>query len=147
MIWGLIALVDWLDGDVFRNAFQYKRNNTYQVFDKVLDFYGYCFALAYSRPSPIFGILLFFFLLRAVGTAIFLIKRDRKIFSLFPNIFENLFVVYLLTLGFPSLNLLLEGARLYPTLLILSAITIVREYFLHIKGFQLHELRTGKRWV
>jgi len=148
VVWGLIVVVvDWFDGDIFRKAFNYQKNNVYQLFDKVLDFYGYCFALVFSMPSPIFSALLFFFLLRAVGLIIFLIKKERKIFAFFPNIFGNLFIVYILTLTFPSLTFLLEGNYFYAALLVLTVVTLVREYFLHIKEIQPHELLTGKRWV
>ncbi len=149
VVWGLIFLVDWFDGDIFRQAFRYQKNNLYQLFDKTMDLYAYCFALAfsYTSRSSIFGVLLCLFLLRAAGTAIFLIKREKKIFALFPNIFENLFIVYVLTLTFPSLNFLLEGNAFYITLLLLSAVTAVREYLLHIKEIQLHQILTGKRWV
>ncbi len=148
LVWGLIFLVDWFDGGVFRQAFRYRKNSLYQLFDKTADLYGYCFALvfSYTNASPVFNLFLFFFALRAVGTAIFLIKRERKIFVFFPNIFENLFIVYILTLPFPSLNPLLEGTTFYITLLLLSAVTAAREYLLHIKEIQLHQLLTGKRW-
>lgn len=149
VVWGLIFVVDWFDGDIFRQAYNYQRNDLYQPFDKALDLYGYCFALIFSFTSKasIFNVLLFLFLLRALGTVIFLIKREKKIFTFFPNIFENLFIVYLLTFTFPFLNFLLKGGRFYLTFLILSIIAVVREYFLRIRGFQLYELRTGKRWV
>jgi len=149
LVWGLIFLVDWFDGDIFRQAFRYQKNSAYQLFDKTMDLYGYCFALAlsYTSQSLIFGILLFLFLLRATGMVIFLIKREKKTLALFPNIFENIFIVYILTLSFPSLNFLLEGNTLYITLLVLSAATIARECFLHIKEIQLHEILTGRRWV
>ncbi len=145
--WTLVFLVDSFDGEIFRKAFAHQKNDVYQLFDKILDFYGYCFALIYSIPSSIFSLFLFLFALRAVGMTVFLVKRDKKIFSFFPNIFENLFIVYILTLTFPSLTSLVEGNTLYITLLILSLMTLVREYFLHTKELQLYELLGGKKWV
>ena len=143
----LVLLADLADGEVFRRAFAFQKNNKYQRIDKVLDLYWYIFALIYSVRFPIFNTLLFFFLLRALGTILFFVKKDRKFLVLFPNIFENLFIAYILTLPFSSLNFLLEGNTLYATLLVLSAIIIVREYLLHVKEIQLHKLLTGKRWV
>jgi voltage-gated potassium channel Kch len=149
LVWMLVFLLDWFDGDVFRQAFYYQRNGLYQLFDKTADLYGYCWALVFSctTRSPVFGLLLFFFLLRAVGTAIFLVRRKRKVFIFFPNIFENLFIVYAFTLTFPSLKLLLRGTTLCLTVSLLTILALVREYFLHVREVQFHQLLTGKRWV
>jgi|GEM_PF-2963818 len=149
VVWGLVSLVDWFDGDIFRQAFRYQKNSVYQFFDKTADLYGNCFALAfsYTARAPIFGLLLFFFLLRAVGTAIFLVRRKRKILAFFPNIFGDLFIVYIFTLTLPSLKFLLQGTTLRLTVLLLTVLTLVREYFLHVKEVQPHQLLTGRRWV
>jgi len=142
----LVLLADLTDGDVFRRAFAFKNNAKYQQIDKALDFYGYIFVLIYSLRFPIFNLLLLLFLWRTLGTLFLLVKKDRKYLVLFPNIFERLFIVYLLTLAFPSLTFLFEAPTLYITLFVLSVITVIQEYFLHIREIQLYELRTGKRW-
>ena len=143
----LVLLADLADGEVFRRAFTYQKNDQYQLVDKTLDFYWYIFVLFYSVRFPIFNLLLFLFLWRMLGTLLLFVKKDRKYLALFPNIFERLFIVYLLTLAFPSLTFLFEAPALYITLFVLSVITVIREYFLHIREIQLYELRTGKRWV
>jgi len=143
----LVLLADLADGEVFRRAFAFRDNAKYQQIDKALDFYWYIFALIYSVRFPIFNLLLFLFLWRMLGTLLLLVKKDRKYLVLCPNIFERLFIVYLLTLTFPSLTFLFEANTLYATLFVLSVITILREYFLHIKKLQLYEFRTGTRWA
>ena len=149
VVWALIFLVDCFDGEVFRRAFSHRKNSVYQLFDKILDFYGYCFALAFSFSSAasIFNVLLFFFLLRAVGMGIFLIKRERRVFLFFPNIFEDLFILYIISLSFSSFSFLLEGGCFYVALLVLVVLKTVREYLSHIKKLSFYELLTGKRWV
>ncbi len=143
----LVLLADLADGEVFRRAFAFQNNAKYQQIDKALDFYGYIFVLIYSVRFPIFNILLFLFLWRMLGAILLFVKKDRKYLVLCPNIFESIFVVYLLTFTFPSLTFLFEATTLYITLFVLSVITVIREYFLHIREIQLYEFRTGKRWV
>ncbi len=149
VVYSLIFLVDWFDGEIFRKAFSHGKNKVYQLFDKTLDFYGYCFAFAfsYTRASPILGALLFFFVLRAAGMVVFLVKRDRRVFLYFPNLFENFFILYIIAYTFPSLHFLLNGTWFYLIFLAIVVFTVVREYVLHGKKFSFYKYFTGKRWV
>jgi len=143
----LVLLADLADGEVFRRAFAFKKIDTYQEIDKALDFYWYCFALIYSTRFPIFNILLFFFLLRAVGTILFSVQKDRKFLVLFPNIFENLFIFYVVTLAFPNLIISTKSGLSFLNLLISTGLKIIQEYVLHLKQFQFYEFFTGRRWL
>jgi len=143
----LVLFVDLVDGgEVFRRAFSSRKNSTYQLIDKSLDFYWYCFALIFSVGSPIFNFLLFFFVLRAIGMIVFLIRREKGVFLFFPNIFENLFIFYIVTLAYPSLTRFLEGGYFYAVLLILIATKIIHEYVLHTKNLSFYGTMFGKKW-
>ncbi len=145
----LIVFADWLDGDIFRRAFSSMRNNTYQIIDKSLDLYGYCFALVFTVGSPIFTIFLLLFLWRLAGYLIFLFKRERKILVFFPNVFELFFLFYILTLAFPSLEVLLEGDHLLASLLLLTIVKVVWEYLLHVTHFftSIYERFVDAEWL
>lgn len=144
----LVLLADLADGEVFRRAFSFKKNDSYQLVDKGLDFYWYCFALVYSVRFPAFKLILFLFFFRAVGAVLLLIKKDRRILVFFPNVFENLFIFYVILLTFPSLTSFLGGSYpYYVGLLISIGLKIPQEYLLHVKQLQLYELLIGKRWV
>lgn len=143
----LVLLADLADGEVFRRAFAFKKIDTYQRIDKALDFYWYVFALIYSVRFPFFDILFFFFLLRALGTILFFVKKDRKFLVLFPNIFENLFIFYVVILTFPSWPVSVKTGLSSLDLLISTGLKMIQEYILHFKQFQFREFFTGKRWV
>lgn len=143
----LVLLADLADGEVFRRAFAFRKIDTYQRIDKALDFYWYIFALIYSVRFPFFNTLLFFFILRALGTMFFFVKKDRKFLVLFPNIFENLFVFYVLFYTFPSLEIHIKSGLSSLDLLISTSLKMVQEYLLHFRQLQIYELFTGKRWV
>lgn len=145
----LILFADWVDGDIFRRAFSSMRNNTYQLIDKSLDLYGYCFALVFTAGSPFFAVFLLLFLWRLVGFFTFLVKRDRKIFVFFPNIFELFFLLYVLTLTFPSLKIFLEGNHLWASLFLLTIVKIVWEYLLHVTHFftSVYEWFVDAEWL
>ena len=145
----LMMFADWVDGDVFRRAFSSMRNNIYQLIDKSLDLYGYCFALAFAVSSPLFTVFLLLFLWRLVGLLVFLFQRDRKIFVFFPNVFELFFLLYALTLTFPSLKMLLEGNYFWFTLLWLTVFKIIWEYLLHVSHFftSVYEQFVDAKWL
>lgn len=145
----LIVFADWVDGDVFRRAFSSMKNNTYQLIDKSLDLYGYCFALAFTAGSPVFTVFLLLFLWRFVGYLAFLFKRDRKILVFFPNVFELFFLLYVLTLTFPFLQILLEGNLLWTSLFLLTIVKIVWEYLLHVTHFftSVYERFVDAEWL
>jgi hypothetical protein len=143
----LVLLADLADGEVFRRAFAFQKNNKYQRIDKGLDFYWYVFALIYSTRFSFFNALLFFFLFRALGTILFFLKKDRKFLVLFPNIFENLFIFYIVIYTFPSLPISVKTGLSSLDLLISTGLKMIQEYILHFRQFQFCELFTGKRWV
>ncbi len=119
--WGFVwtLLLDWWDsGAVVLLA---KMNlKEYHEWDKVLDWLGYLAMIisAYSRPET-FIFLLVLFALRTAGQIVFYLKKKRKHFVYFPNLFEFAFFWTLI-----SDDLVL--------LALLFAIKLFQEYWIHV---------------
>jgi len=131
-------LLDCWDGLIF-NKLGYGLK-TYRFADQLLDLYWLTFILIYlifNRPEPIvFFSSLFFFLLRFVGVIIFIFRRKENHFLFFPNVFEHLFWVYIISkqFNFPQLiKFPLWGIFL----LILTPLKVFNEYLIHQKKFSL----------
>jgi len=128
--------LDGMDGLIFSKA--NVSRSSYQIIDKILDFYWYFWIFLYlTINSPgdfLYYLFTIFFLIRLVGEVFFLIKGKRKIFILFPNLFELFFWVYLLS------NLLGLGALLLPPFLwfiiiICTVLKLFQEYLAHVANF------------
>ncbi len=147
--WVTIAMI-FLDGtDVitFRFAFSSKRSKLYQTIDKALDYYMYLFLLAYATSTNFFLLLLTLFLARTAGTIIYFIKKDRRIFMLFPNIFENVFIIVVAALTFPTLAPLTEGPNFYLALALATVLKLAQEYIIHVKKLSIIDTLTGISFV
>ncbi len=132
------VVLDTFDVEFFRLATSSTKVNLYQVLDKSLDFYWYVFAFIYTLTTPYWGLFAVLFSLRLIGMVVFLVTDERRVFMLFPNIFENFFVFYVVVQTFPVFSSLLE----YPTILwagfLLGVFKVLQEYLVHIAGFSLH---------
>ncbi|MEA2020287.1 MAG: hypothetical protein U9M98_00950 [Patescibacteria group bacterium] len=137
------VVLDAFDVEFFRLATNSTNSDLYQVLDKSLDFYWYLFAFIYSLFTPYWFIFAILFSIRLIGMIAFLLSKDRRVFLLFPNIFENFFVFYVAVETLPQLSHLLN----YPAILWVSAFLIViklfQEYLVHIAGFSLHRTIFG----
>lgn len=133
------VFLDAIDSETFRFATRSQLTRLYQNTDKAMDFYWYVFALAYAWGSPFFGLLLAFWLWRLVGMAFFYLARKREVFFFCPNLFEHLFIVYVLTLTFPSLTWLVSASFLPLTLLIIIFLKMIQEYIVHLRQFSFHD--------
>lgn len=139
-------LFDCWDGFAF-NKLGYGLK-TYRFIDQLLDFYWLTFILIYlifNRPELIvFFSSLFFFLLRFVGVIIFITSRRENHFLFFPNVFEHLFWVYVISKQF-NLPQLTKFPLWVIIILILTLLKAFNEYLIHQKKFSLLNTITRKK--
>ncbi len=126
--------IDW---QLFLLAFTGELEDTYQKIDKALDFYWYSVAFVFGLQTQFWLFFLVFFVVRLAGEILFYLKNDRKIFFYFPNLFENFFFFYIITLKLPSLTSWLEGPLFWVTLFVLAGLKLVQEYLAHVALFDL----------
>ena len=67
---------------------------TYQPIDKAADWVSYVLMVVAARPWPIRRAAMALFGLRSVGQALFFATGDERVFFLFPNLLEPLFLGY-----------------------------------------------------
>lgn len=136
-------LTDWADGEFFKRAGFTK--SRYQTIDKILDYYWYVFILLFILFNPVPQKTLFYFLfgVRTIGQLIYFINRKEEALFFFPNVFEILFYVYVLSLVVPRMNEYLYLPKLLSTLAIIIPVVLVREYILHIRKSNLSWFFTG----
>lgn len=105
----------------------------YQEIDKLMDNWWYIWALVYTYfyLGQYFIFLLILFCYRIMGAIIFYKKKDRRIFLIFPNFFENAFFLIFFCKYF-SWNLLLQGKIIFISLSVVFLLKIVQEYWIHI---------------
>ncbi|MBL7156221.1 MAG: hypothetical protein ISS87_01325 [Candidatus Pacebacteria bacterium] len=132
----LSSFLDLIDSEFFRLAINSwkslssdsQKGRTYKKIDKILDFYWYVFILVYMRASPLFLIFAFLFLLRLIGMFVYFITKYKKTFIFFPNLFETLFIVFVIVLIYPVFGFLLQGSNIYLTILGLIPFKLLQEY-------------------
>jgi len=88
----------------FYNSKNMYSEKIYQTFDKISDTFGNTFILYYIYSKKLvnikdLSILLFFYIYRIIGTIIYFITRNRKVFILFPDI-NSLLVLIIFTLKY-----------------------------------------------
>lgn len=107
----------------------------YQNWDKAMDLYYLIFALFMTlkwKDKLAKKIALGLFLYRVIGMVFFWLSGKRIFLFLFPNLFENFFIFYLLYVFLFKKTKLLTSAKV--TAIVLSLLTIpklIHEYFLH----------------
>jgi len=110
----------------------------YQVWDKTLDIFYLSIALFVSffwKDRKAFLIGLFVYSLRTFGVILFLIFRNSIFLFIFSNLFENLFIFYLVYKKITGRDGLFTDRKCF--LIILPAIflpKIIQEYFFHGLG-------------
>lgn len=145
LIWPLQSIIvsfflDAVDAD-FAHHIVSKRK--YQEIDKLLDSWVFLFEMILAWRI-FFGFkyfLLFLFLWRIIGTIIFYIAKNRKIFLVFGNYFENAFFVLFFKDHLPNINI-------YLLLITSLIIKIFQEWFIHVADLSVREDLFGKkrRW-
>lgn len=112
-----------------------KAQLAYQEWDKFLDLFPLAMAFVASRRwrDPTMRTLLgATFVLRVVGVSLFLLTPQRWLLIVFPNVFENLFLMYVVFRMIAGRERLLVSRR---TTIVVGAVALipkmVEEYFLH----------------
>jgi hypothetical protein len=149
-IWPLPAIILSFFLDVIDIEFASRKVltlNEYERYDKALDTWWYLNAMIFSwfyLPNFRF-LLLTLFIFRAIGEIIFFIKNDRRIFFLFPNFFENIFLLVFFSTYYKNLNFLINEKNIYLSFLILLLIKIFQEWWVHIAQISIPEHFFGKK--
>jgi len=108
----------------------------YQEWDKVLDLFVLAMGLVASLRWPdatVRRLLALTFVLRVAGVAAFLLTEQRWLLVAFPNVFENLFLMYAVFRLISGRGHMLVGRRSTILVsLVALAPKLVEEYFLHM---------------
>jgi hypothetical protein len=149
-IWPLPAIIlsfflDIIDIEfASRNVLTLKE---YERYDKALDLWWYLNVMIFSWfYLPNFKLfLLTLFIYRIIGNIIFFFKNDRRIFFLFPNLFESIFLLIFFSLNFTQLNFLLDENYFLFSLLTVTILKILQEWWIHIAQISIPERFFGKK--
>ncbi len=131
----LISLIfDDIDSGVaYMAGYSWKK---YTRYDKLQDFWWYIFILIYSIRTPILGVMLVLFIIRSIGQLLTIVSIRHEFLFWFPNIFENYFLLYLLTnLLAPGYLHYFSGSGIILPLVIAVATKMPQEYLLHRRGW------------
>lgn len=85
-------ILDSIDGDILLPLGL--DDTLYQSIDKAADWVSYVLMVVAARAWPIRRAAIALFGLRSVGQALFFVTRDERVFFLFPNFLEPLFLAY-----------------------------------------------------
>lgn len=132
----LAAYADWLDWRVLGLDERPDDHAFYQRWDKLLDTYYLALALYVTRswPDRRCGTLaLGLFGWRLVGVAIFTVVGWQPLLLIFPNLFENFWVLYYLHRWLVGRDLVLDSGRVgVLVVLAIAGPQLAREYLLHV---------------
>ena len=108
----------------------------YQTWDKIMDIYYLSIAFYVSlswRETLAKKLSIFFFSYRALGVVVLLFVMKRELLLLFPNVFENFFLFYLIFKRFTK-NAQLFTSVPVTTIILLGIVIpkLIAEYYLHI---------------
>jgi len=140
-IWPLLSIIlsvflDLIDADFAHRIMSKKQ---YQFFDKNLDLWFYINIMIFSCINyPDYKIYLFIlFIYRLTGQLIYYISKNRGVLLFFPNFFECMFLLIFFGINYyPSI---LRGQTFLFILLIIFAIKIFQEWFLHVADLSIRE--------
>ncbi len=149
-IWPLISIILSFFLDIIDVEFASKGVLTlekYERYDKALDLWWYITIMAFSwfYLSDYKIILLILFALRIIGSIIFFIKNNRRIFFIFPNFFENVFFLIFFSTYFKQLNILLGEKFFYFSIITVITLKIFQEWWIHIAQISIPEHFFGKK--
>lgn len=121
----------------------------YQNWDKTLDFYYQIFIviIVFQFKDKIArSTAIFLFLYRSLGLMLFYTFHSRNILFLFPNLFENFVVFYLLYVMFTKKQILFTSKKLLVFILTMIAIPkMLHEYFQHFllrQPWEIYDVRS-----
>lgn len=132
---GLLAvLIDYLDLELL-NKLDPSSLGNYQIFDKLLDLFYLsleAFIALYWKNKVVSRLTFLLFLYRLIGILIFEITNNSLFLVIFPNLFEFLYLSYLLGLKLFKRDYLSSNKILILSLIILFPLKLTHEYLLHI---------------
>jgi len=137
-------LLDGFDGELFKRS-GYARPK-YSVYDKILDYYWYIWIILYifAMNVPAKYLFLTLFLFRSIGQMLFVLTNNGVLLLLFPNIFEKVFLYYLIAELIHEEQLLMSQPYLQIAVCVIAILSIALEYELHIKKINLSSLYLKK---
>lgn len=149
-IWPLISIILSFFLDIIDIEFASKGVLTlekYERYDKALDLWWHIIIMTFSwfYLSDYIFLLLPLFIFRIIGYAIFFIKNNRQIFFVFPNFFENVFILIFFSLNFKQLNFLLDKKYFLISILTVMILKIFQEWWIHIAQISIPEDFFGKK--
>lgn len=107
----------------------------YQHIDKTLDLVWYTITFALVILDPRFYIfrelLALLYAYRLFGFFVFLKTHQRKLFLLFANFYENVFILILIGVIVPQLSFLIEPPFLVPMFALVIMLKLIQEYIAH----------------
>jgi hypothetical protein len=142
-------LLDAVDGDILERL-KIKRS-WYQKWDKILDYWFYCALLVYALQYfswRVILLLLFFFVLRTIGLLLFTYTKHEWLLFIFPNIFSELFIIYVIFPKAFEISWLIPAP--WPLIIGLMFVCLIKEWWIHIAKIDLTNLlfsRSRKRWL
>ena len=143
-VWPLISIIlsfllDIVDIEFASRGVLTLKN--YEKWDKILDLWWYLNALIFGwiNFSEYKFFLLGLFIFRMVGDIIFILKNDRRIFIVFPNLFENVFYLIFFSLNYKQLNYLLDQDHFLISLTLVILLKIFQEWWIHIAQISIPE--------
>lgn len=145
-IWGAITMLflDLIDYQIIVGIYKVDRL-TYEIYDKLLDYYGYLLILIYlltnlEITNIVLQFAIFYFTIRTIGELIFSLNKNEKILLIFPNIFEPYFWIWLYN---PALiDTLSENIKLL--FLFLLPLKLIHEYIVHFLEWSPSKIWTSK---
>lgn len=132
LVSALVFIVDWVDSGFYYGARISKQ--TYQLIDKLLDLYWYIFSFIFLFSTPEFpfkDFLFYLFSFRLIGQLLFFKTKNEKYFLIFPNFYENIFLLGLALHLYPNLYNIFSGDFLNKTIVFLFAVKIIQEIIAH----------------
>jgi hypothetical protein len=109
----------------------------YHRIDKILDFWFYIIILLYSLDKPIVPYITGLFIFRSIGQFLSIKTYNTKYLIYFPQAVDLYFLVYLFSLRIAFLKPVLVGEENIKLLLILLALGLAAEFWIHIFHFSL----------
>jgi len=139
----LIAIISSLLLDTFDAEFASRSSichSKYEIIDKILDFWWYFWILIFSLVyfKGFIFLLFILFIYRAIGTVLFLRTKKRYLLFIFPNLFENVFLLLFATRYYHWVKFITQDNILY-FIIGISLLKLIQEFWLHIAKISIRK--------
>lgn len=123
--------LDMADSPIYRFA-GYTRKE-YQPIDKTLDFYWYAvsFTFAWLANFPFLPLLAALLIIRLIGQVLFYTTKNEKYFIFFPNFYETMFILILLSTILEGLKFLTFPENIFKVTTLVVIFTVPKEVIAH----------------